>query len=850
MPGRIVSHYELLEPIGRGGMGVVHKARDLKLGRLAALKFVSPELIGRDDVRERFFLEARSLSALSHPHIATVYEVDEADGTPFLAMEFLPGGTLRDQIAVARAQGGFVQGGKLLEWGAGLAEGLAHAHARGIVHRDVKCSNAMFDGEGRVKLTDFGLAKVSGPDASSTGSVVGTVEYMSPEQLSGGPVDHRSDLYSLGVVLYELAAGRLPFAGSSPVELVNKIVSGEPPSISSVRPDISPTFEHVVTRLLSKSAGNRYQSAQEVAGDLTRLRSGRTDLLSTQTLPPPRPARRLRAPAVGAAAVALVALGYLFWPKAAPLPEHKYVVVLPLRSIGGDTNQDALCDGLTETLTTALTQTGLMSVVPASDVRDVDTVRKAHRQFGANLALYGSLQRRGDRLRLTLNLADAEGERQLGVETVEGRADQPLQIEEAMLEKVASLVDVAVPAAGVGHSATPPTPGAYDAYLRGRGFLYRYDRPGNLARALQEFDTAITYDPSFALGYAGLAEAQLTLYRQRREPAVLETAKTAAQKTLSLNPALASAKVTYAAALAEAGQADAAIVAFKEAIDIDSRNPTAYRELARAYEGEKKFDRAEEVYRQGIRARPGEWRSHMSLATFYYNRQRYADAEPLYRKAIELSPDNHLPYRNLGGMLIALGRNEEAETLLLKARSLNPTTRAVSNLGTLYMLEGRFAEAVPIMEQAAELAPKEFPKDYQIWGNLGDAYWLAGSADDKRKSAYRKAIETAQKLRATDPHPAPIDAALGEYFAKLGDRKQAEERMALARQAAPENAAVHYEAGKAYAVLGDDDRSLQELKEALTHGYAADEIKRAPELKKLREAGKLQSVLAYARPNS
>jgi serine/threonine protein kinase len=210
MPDRIISHYELLEPLGRGGMGVVHKARDLKLGRFAALKFISPELVGRDDVRERFLQEARSLSTLSHPHIATVFEVDEADGAPFLAMEYLPGGTLRERIARARAEGGFIDGTRLLDWGIGLAGGLAHAHARGIVHRDVKCSNAMFDGEGRIKLTDFGLAKAAALDASSSTSVVGTVDYMSPEQLSGGPVDHRSDLYSLGVVLYEATAGRLP----------------------------------------------------------------------------------------------------------------------------------------------------------------------------------------------------------------------------------------------------------------------------------------------------------------------------------------------------------------------------------------------------------------------------------------------------------------------------------------------------------------------------------------------------------------------------------------------------------------------------------------------------------------
>jgi tetratricopeptide (TPR) repeat protein len=849
--GRFVSHYEVLEPLGRGGMGVVHKARDVKLGRLVALKFVSPELIGRDDVRERFFREARSLSSLSHPHIATVYEVDEADGSPFLAMEYLPGGTLRDQIRHARARGGVIEAAQLLDWGTDLAEGLAHAHANGIVHRDVKSSNAMFDGEGRVKLTDFGLAKVVGLDATSTDRVAGTVEYMSPEQLRGGPVDHRSDLYSLGVVLYELAAMRLPYSGSSPHELVNDIVGGDIPSVTAVRPDCPAAFDQVVTRLLSKSAADRYQSAQDVADDLARVRSGAlTNLPTTRTLPALRRARRLRTAVIGAGVVAVLGVGYLLRPKVAHLPEHKHVVVLPLRSIGGDTNQTALCDGLTETLTTALTQTGLMSVVPASDVRKIETVQEAHREFGVNLVLYGSLQRRGDRLRLTVNLADAEGERQLGAEVVEGQADQPLQIEEAMIEKVAALIDIAVPTVASSRTAMQPTPGAYEAYLRGRGFLYRYDLPGNLARALEEFQEAIRNDPRFALGHAGLAEARLLVYRQRREPAGLEAAKAEAQTALALNPALASARATYGAALAEAGEADAAITALEQAIDADPRNPTAYRELAIVYRNEKKFDRAEEVFKKAIRARPGECRSYLNLATFYAGRQRYADAETNYRKAIELSPDNHLPYRNLGAMLIALGRHQEAESLLLKARALNPTARAASNLGTLYIFEGRYREAVPILEEAVARGREEFPNDYRIWGNLGDAYWLAESGEDKRAAAYRKAIEIAERLRASDPHPAEIDAALAEYFAKLGDAGRARERLAAALGEAPENALVRYEAGVTHAVLGEDDLALQELKEALTRGYAADQVKRAPELKKLRDAGKLQVVLAYSRPRS
>ncbi len=853
MPGRTISHYELLEPLGRGGMGVVHKARDLKLGRVAALKFLSPDLVGSDDARSRFVREARSLSALSHPHIATVYEVDEADGTPFLAMEYLSGGTLRERVASARSSQTLLDTDKLLDWGIDLAEGLSHAHARGIIHRDVKSSNAMFDAEGRVKLTDFGLAKaVMGADANASNSVIGTVEYMSPEQLSGAPIDQRSDLYSLGVVLYELATGQLPFSGSSPVELVNKIVSTDAPKISRARPDVPPAFEAVVDRLLSKSAGSRYQSAQEVLRDLQRVRGGVVDaaLLTTRTLPETsRPRAVSWAWMGGGVAVAVAILAYAMWPAPVILPENKHVLVLPLRSIGGDSNQEVLCDGLTETLTTALTQSGLLSVVPASDARKVDTVQQARREYGVNLALYGSLQRRQQQVRLNINLVDATTERQLGAETVDGPADQPLQLEEGMLDKVAALIAVVVPrseAAG-GAGGASPAAGAFDAYLRGRGFLYRYDKEGNLDRALQQFEDATRSDPSFALAYAGLAEAHLGAYRLRRDKESLDAAKAAAERALTLNPSLATAYAIDAAVLAASGRSDAAIAEFEHAIDLDPRDATAYREFGTAYATIGKPERAEEILKKGIRARPGDWLSYSNLAKFYYGQQRYSDAERMYRKVIELVPDNYLGYRNLGGMLIALGRNDEAETLLLKAQSLNPKAKTASNLGTLYMFEQRYRDAVPILEKAAELAPRDAPKEYRIWGNLGDAYWLAGAPVEKSAAAYRHAIEIAEKLRTGSPNPVDIDSVLAEYYAKIGERDRAVERIESALQSAPSSASVRYQAGLVYATLNKDDRALEELKEALTRGFAVDQIKGAPEFKKLRDNPAFAGILAYAR---
>ena len=849
MPRQTISHYELLEPLGQGGMGVVHKARDLKLGRLAALKFLSPNLLGSTEAHSRFLREARSLSTLSHPHIATVYEVDEADGAPFMAMEYLPGGTLRLRVEAAQSVGMPIEESKILDWGIGLAAGLSHAHAKGIIHRDVKSSNAMFDEDGRIKLTDFGLAKeLTSGDASGAGHVVGTVGYMSPEQIRGGRVDHRSDLYSLGVVLYEVATGQLPFAANAPAEMVNKILSTDPPCVRTIRSGVHPALDRVVGRLMSRSVDDRYQSAQEAVHDLQRIQSGTFDpaLLSTRTVDVGKAPRAVRGALIGGAAiVVLVALGAGFWPKPPVLPENKNIFVLPLRSIGGDANQEALCDGLTEILTIALANSDLVSVVPPIDAQKVATVQEARRKFGVNLALSGSLEKRDQRVRLTLDLVDADKDRKLGTETIDERLDEPFEIEEGMLAKVADLLDVAVPRvhAALRGKGASSAPGAFDAYLMGRGFLYRYDKAGNLDRAQQQFEVAIHHDPQFALAHAGLAEVQLRDYQQRKMTATLIAARQAAESALALDPDLATAHSTYGSVLSAAGQVDRAIAELEKAIDLDPKDPAAYRSLAAVYESTKKEDRAEETYTKAIDARPGDWRGYADLGLFYYRQQRYADAERLYRKVIELTPDNHLGYRNLAAILTGLARYADAEPLLFKAQSLNPSAKAASNLATVYMFLGRSKEAVALCEGATEKALRDAPKEYRIWGNLGDAYWLNGAPPDRTKSAYQMAVDIAEGLRGGHDENADLNGILAEYYAKLGEKELAVGRIESALSADPQSGSVRYQAGLVYAVLKQDTRAITELELALVRGIPPGQIQHAPEFKKLRESGALSNIL-------
>ena len=807
-----ISHFELLNKLGEGGMGTVYKARDVRLDRVVALKFLSSRNVSPEQ-QARFLQEGRALSALSHPHVATVYEVDEMDGAPFLALEYLPGGTLRSRIKLS---GGRLPVTSIIGWGADLAEGLAHVHRHGIVHRDVTSSNVMFDAEGRLKLTDFGLAQVVRSDQSATGNrIQGTIGYLSPEQLLGRPADSRSDLYSLGVLLYEMATGQLPCEGKDTQEVIRRTISEEPRPLRKLRPDLPAGLENIANRLLEKRPENRFARAEDVAFALRELQPATADDQLTETvLDVPTSGRRISRRwwfFLAAACVALIAIGTSAgvlrrWSWKWGLPDRKNVAVLPFRSIGGDDEQRAFCDGITETLTSALTKHGGFSVVPAMDARRLESTSQARRDFGVNLIISGSVQRREDYVRVIVTLIDAGRQRQMESEPIDWPVSKLYQMEDAVLGKISDLLAVtAVEPPGSFAAVASQLPSAYDAYLRGRGYLFRYDRAGNLDRARTQFELAIRQDARFALAYIGLAEAHLQNYRSRKDALYLEAGREMAAKSVELNSRLAGGHVSLGAILAEMRQPEQAIRELEAALKLDPREPVAYRELANVYRSQKRFGEAEQVYLRAISTRPGDWQGYSNLGVFYASQQRNADAERMFRKVIEVTPDNHIGYRNLGSLLIRLGRNNrEAEDLCRKAIALKPTGKAYSNLGALLMFQQRYREAVDATKRAVELSAQETPGDYMPFGNLGDALQLAGEPIEQARQAWRQAIGILEiRLRQAKDDPEML-ATRGMYRAKAGERADAAADAERAILLAPENATVHYLAALAFAVNGSN----------------------------------------------
>ena len=868
--GRSINQFDLLEKIGEGGMGRVYKARDRKLDRLVALKFLAGGLLESEHAHSRFLREARALSAVSHPHIATIYDVAETGGEPFLVLEYLSGGTLKAKLHHLVGENRHLSISQILGYAIQIAEGLSHAHRNGIVHRDVKTSNILLDAEGNLKITDFGLARFQGAEAiTGQGHAIGTAAYMSPEQAQGRDVDPRTDIFSFGVVLFEIATGELPFRADHSQAVIYQILNSPPRSLRELNPDAPPALERIVTRALQKDPAQRYQRIEEMLGDLSLLQreaSSGSDTASfrpTVTLERQQPVRRLVKPWMIVVVLLLAALLIPFVRTSLrhaisrpSTPLQKHLAVLPFANVGGDPDGQAFCDGMVESLTTNLTQLeqfqGALLVVPASEVRRQAniTVREAQRSFGINLAVTGSVQRSGDHVHLTANLVDARSLVQVGARSVDVPLLSLAGVEEQLVGLVAELLEIQLEPQARSRLQTGGTTvaGASDFYLKGRGYLRRYDKAGNLEQAITTFDSALKLDPHYALAYTGLAEAYLRTFRRSSDPKWLPMAQEAGARAVELNGKLAPAHVSLGTIYAATGEYSKAVGEFKRALQLDRLNADAYRELAASYEALHQSSDAENTYRTAIDLRPGDWLTNGMLASYYYNHSRYAESEKYFKRIIELTPDNATGYLNLAVVEIVLDRYPEAEALLKQSIALKSTDRAYGNLGTVYYQLGRFAEAVAVYEKAVEIGGG----NWVVVGNLADCYRQVPELSSKAPATYARAIQLAERQLSLNPKDSNALKSLAFYRAASGDRKQALRDIEKARSLAPDNTTVAFKAVLVYEILGQRKQALAGLEKVLEAGFAISQVEREPDLAQLRQDPRYDTIKSRfpASPNS
>ena len=826
--GRQVGKYLLQEQLGAGGMGIVFRAEDLKLRRSVALKFLPPHLTSDPVQRAQLLREARAASKLDHVNIGTIYSIEEAhDGQIFIVMACYEGETLKSRIGRVPITGAEVE-----NIAAQIAEGLREAHSNGVVHRDIKPSNLILTRQGVLKIIDFGLAKLQEPETQSrSGKVAGTAAYMSPEQAQGKPVDQRSDLWALGVVLYEMLTGRLPFHGESTPGLLYAIVHQSPEAASQ----LSAQWGAIVDRALTKDPARRYQNAAEFLNALERRRN--FALAETETIAQMAKTTFKRKWVAMAAAGTLAAAGIGLYLTSGPVVEvgPKHLAVLPFANIGDDPANRITSDGLLETLTGRLSDLdssgNTLVVVPASEVRQRKVIEPsdAAKQLGVNFVVTGSVQRDEKGVRLTVNLMGPRNMRQIGSAVISGSGGNYPGLEDSAVMKLAKMLRVDAQTAG---SAPQPRadPAAYEQYLEAMGYLHRWDQQGNLEKAIALFEKVAQVDPKFHLGLAGLSEAYRLRYTLDHNQRWVDLALQAANRALEADSKLEPVYVTLGRVHNSTGQYEVAMEEFERALNLAPRDAGAIQGMAQTYQRLGRNQEAESMFRRGAALRPDSWEGYLRLGNFYYTLRRFPEAESQYRRVLELAPENAPAYINLGTVLTNENRYGEARTVLERAVSLNPTYSAYNNLANVYYLEGRYADAATIYQKALRLNNA----DYLVWGNLGAAYAAAPALANQSQAAFEKAALLAEQ-KAREAPDAAVEAELGAYYARLKMPDKARVRLESALALAPEDTTVMMTVAEGYAILGDRAMATVQLRKALALGSSLAYAKRIPALKDIAQ---------------
>ena len=645
--GREISHYKIIEKLGEGGMGVVYKAEDLKLGRNVAIKFLPSHLADSKENKSRFMREAKSAAALNHPNILGIYEIDEQDSSLFIVMELVEGETLKAHLPkISKGTGLPVsQAIDLIEQ---IAHGLKIAHNMNIIHRDIKTENIMVTKDGRIKIMDFGLAKFKDNlGLTKTGTSLGTLSYMSPEQSHGLPADNRSDIWSLGVMFYEILTGELPFKSEHEAGLFYVISNDTPTAPNLLNKKIPHQIDALVLKMLEKEPDQRFQNVDDL---LRALQTVKDEIQNSDKV-----------------------------------DKEKAIVVLPFDNISPDTDSDYFTDGLTEELIASLSKLKNIRLVPrTTSMRYKGTnkdIRTIGRELGTRYILAGSVRKFQDNLRITVELIDVNNDSQLWAETFKGKLADVFDIQERVSKEIVDALRLKLSPNEkvVLEKRSTLNAEAFDLYLRARDFLYRMTK-ANIHFAIQLFQKAIEVDPRYASAYAGLSEAYayLFLYFERNKT-LLDKAIEASLKAMMYDATLSEAYAALALAHYNGNSFSEATTAGEKAIELDPNNFTGIWILGRIYHSTDRDKEAVELYKRVIELNPDFYSAFMDICASFeklgekeeYDKYLKTSAESFVRY-LDQHPDDARAHILFASTLVQLGKIEEAKLKGAEALKLSP----------------------------------------------------------------------------------------------------------------------------------------------------------------------------------
>ena len=718
MIGQTISHYKILEKLGEGGMGIVYKAQDTKLDRIVALKFLPHHLSANEAEGARFIQEARAAAALNHPNICSIYSFGEHEGQQFIEMELIEGVTLRHKLPIQKQA-------EAVNYAVQIGEALQEAHSKGIVHRDIKAENIMVNAKNQIKVMDFGLAKLKGSlKLTRTSSTVGTLAYMAPEQIQGGEVDARSDLFSFGIVLFEMLTGRTPFRGEHEAAVLYSIVNEPPESLLKLRPDLSPELERIIGRAIEKDPEDRYQSAADFVSELRRVQkqsakvsrtmshaipavetpsSPQFDSIGSQSEIHKSSSSKKIYIAIGLAVMSLICgiAGYVMLFKTVKSIDS--LAVLPFVNAGGDPQLEYLSDGLSEGIINSLTRIHELRVIPRSTAfrfkgKDIDP-QEIGNKLGVGAVLSGTVKKNGDNLDIQVDLIDVQKQSQIWGDHFSANTAGVLSLQEEIINNVSKELQISISGETkqVVNKRYTQNGEAYQLYLQGRFYWNKRNADG-IERAINYFKQAITLDSTFVLAYVGLADCY------------------------NIQPQYAGIPTRITNPLAEA--------AAEHALRLDNSLAEAHTTLAFNLSGQFKYDEAEREYKQAIELNPRYATAYHWYGLMLGNLGFYDRYLSEIQKAQEIDPYSPIITLNIGAANMYLKNYDVALSSFKKSIELDPSfSVGYAWIGNLYLRQKNEREALPQLQKAVELSGRSG----ECLGYLGYFYGKTGNRDEAMK---------------------------------------------------------------------------------------------------------------------